>query len=213
MAGRLVVLGIVVVAPHGRRQTVTELGAGFQACVRRAVEGLKDVQRFQLWHGVFSDVLHPTLPAAGAVSPSPDKKRKNVQEPQVVEGNTVAQTTEPAMNLFPYLLTVLIWGTTWIALKWQLGVVAIPVSIVYRFGLAALVLFALLLLSRKLQVMNRRGHLICLAQGLCLFCVNFMCFLTGQPVDPQWPGGRGVLHGDLVERAQCPGVFRPAGGA
>jgi len=30
--------------------------------------------------------------------------------------------------------------------------------------------------------MNRRGHLICLAQGLCLFCVNFMCFLTAS----QW---------------------------
>ena len=86
------------------------------------------------------------------------------------------------MNLSLYVLTVLIWGTTWIALKLQLGVVAIAVSIVYRFGLAALVLFALLLLSRTLQVMNRRGHLICLAQGLCLFCVNFMCFLTAS----QW---------------------------
>ena len=86
------------------------------------------------------------------------------------------------MNLFLYLSTVLIWGTTWIALKLQLGVVAIPVSIVYRFGLAALVLFVVLLLSRKLQVMNRRGHMICLAQGLCLFCVNFMCFLTAS----QW---------------------------
>ncbi|MDR9865617.1 DMT family transporter [Pseudomonas baetica] len=90
------------------------------------------------------------------------------------------------MNLSLYLLTVLIWGTTWIALKWQLGVVAIPVSIVYRFGLAALVLFVLLLLSRRLQPMNRRGHLICVAQGLCLFCVNFMCFLTAS----QWiPSG------------------------
>lgn len=29
------------------------------------------------------------------------------------------------MNLSLYLLTVLIWGTTWIALKWQLGVVAV----------------------------------------------------------------------------------------
>ena len=86
------------------------------------------------------------------------------------------------MNLSLYLLTVLIWGTTWLALKLHLGEVAIPVSIVYRFGLAALVLFALLLLSRKLQVMNKRGHLICLAQGLCLFCVNFMCFLTAS----QW---------------------------
>jgi drug/metabolite transporter (DMT)-like permease len=90
------------------------------------------------------------------------------------------------MNLSLYLLTVLIWGTTWIALKLQLGVVAIPVSIVYRFALAALVLFVLLLLSRKLQPMNRRGHLICLAQGLCLFCINFMCFLHAS----QWiPSG------------------------
>ena len=90
------------------------------------------------------------------------------------------------MNLSLYLLTVLIWGTTWIALKLQLGVVAIPVSIVYRFALAALVLFAVLLIGGRLQVMNRRGHLICLAQGLCLFCVNFMCFLTAS----QWiPSG------------------------
>ena len=37
-------------------------------------------------------------------------------------------------------------GTTWIAIKLQLGVVAIPVSIFYRFALAGLVLFAGLLL-------------------------------------------------------------------
>jgi drug/metabolite transporter (DMT)-like permease len=63
-------------------------------------------------------------------------------------------------------------------LKLQLGEVAIPVSIVYRFGLAALILFAMLLVSGKLQKVNRRGQLICLAQGVCLFCVNFMCFYT-----------------------------------
>jgi len=90
------------------------------------------------------------------------------------------------MNISLYLLTVLIWGTTWIALKLQLGDVAIPVSIVYRFGLAALILFAMLLVSGKLQKVNRRGQLICLAQGLCLFCVNFMCFLHAS----QWiPSG------------------------
>ncbi|WP_213875230.1 DMT family transporter [Pseudomonas sp. dw_358] len=90
------------------------------------------------------------------------------------------------MNLVLYVLTVLIWGTTWIALKLQLGNVAIEASIVYRFGLAALILFAWLLISRRLQPMNRRGHLICLAQGLCLFCVNFICFLNAS----QWvPSG------------------------
>ncbi|MCP1646850.1 DMT family transporter [Pseudomonas nitroreducens] len=90
------------------------------------------------------------------------------------------------MNLSLYLLTVLIWGTTWIAIKLQVGVVAIPLSIAYRFSLAALVLFALLLVSRKLQPLGRRGQAICLAQGLCLFCVNFLCFYTAS----QWiPSG------------------------
>jgi drug/metabolite transporter (DMT)-like permease len=90
------------------------------------------------------------------------------------------------MNLSLYLLTVLIWGTTWIAIKLQVGSVAIALSIAYRFGLAALVLFAILLLSRRLQAVNRRGQLLCLAQGLCLFCVNFLCFYTAS----QWiPSG------------------------
>ena len=80
------------------------------------------------------------------------------------------------MNLSLYLLTVLIWGTTWIALKLQLGVVAIPLSIAYRFALAALLLFVFLRLSGRLQRLDRRAQLICLAQGLCLFCLNFLCF-------------------------------------
>ena len=90
------------------------------------------------------------------------------------------------MNLSLYLLTVLIWGTTWIAIKLQVGTVAIALSIAYRFGLAALVLFAVLLLSRRLQPLNRRAQWLCLAQGLCLFCVNFLCFYTAS----QWiPSG------------------------
>ena len=49
-----------------------------------------------------------------------------------------------------YALVVLIWGSTWIALKMQLGSVPVELSIAYRFGLAALVLFAWLLLARQL---------------------------------------------------------------
>ncbi|MCD0503845.1 DMT family transporter [Bordetella petrii] len=82
------------------------------------------------------------------------------------------------MNAFLYLLTVLIWGSTWIAIKLQLGVVAIPVSIFYRFGLAALVMLAGLALLGRLQQLDRRGHLLCLGQGLCLFCLNFLCFYS-----------------------------------
>ena len=90
------------------------------------------------------------------------------------------------MSLSLYLLTVLIWGTTWIALKFQLGEVVIPLSIAYRFALAALVLFILLLASGRLQRLGRRGQWYCLLQGLCLFCLNFMCFYSAT----QWiPSG------------------------
>ncbi|MBV8633225.1 MAG: EamA family transporter [Burkholderiaceae bacterium] len=75
-----------------------------------------------------------------------------------------------------YLITVLIWGTTWIAIKWQLGVVPAPVSIAYRFWLAAAVLLATLALARKPIFPPRRAWPYLLAQGLALFCCNFLCF-------------------------------------
>lgn len=79
---------------------------------------------------------------------------------------------------FLYVLVVLIWGTTWIALKLQLGVVAIPLSIAYRFALAALVLFAWLVWRRQLERPRGDAVPLILAQGLCLFCLNFVCFLN-----------------------------------
>lgn len=80
------------------------------------------------------------------------------------------------MNLILYFTVVAIWGTTWIAIKLQLGSVAIPLSIAYRFGLAALILFAILLFMRKLTPPRGRAAILVGAQGLCLFCVNFLCF-------------------------------------
>jgi drug/metabolite transporter (DMT)-like permease len=88
------------------------------------------------------------------------------------------------MNAALYLLTVLIWGTTWIALKMQLGEVAITASIAYRFGLAAVVLFAILLLSGRMQRLDRRAQMLCLLQGLCLFCLNFICFYNASRFIP-----------------------------
>ena len=40
-----------------------------------------------------------------------------------------------------YVITVLIWGSTWFAIEFQLGTVAPEVSIVYRYALAAFLLF------------------------------------------------------------------------
>lgn len=82
------------------------------------------------------------------------------------------------MTSLLYALTVAIWGTTWIALKLQLGSVPIPWSIAYRFALAAVVLFAWLALRGKLRLPRREVRWLVAAQGLCLFCVNFICFLN-----------------------------------
>jgi drug/metabolite transporter (DMT)-like permease len=80
------------------------------------------------------------------------------------------------MNIFLYLLTVLIWGTTWIAITFQLGTVPAPVSIAYRFWLAAAVLMAFLLITRKPWWPPRQAWPYLFAQGIALFCLNFLCF-------------------------------------
>jgi drug/metabolite transporter (DMT)-like permease len=77
-----------------------------------------------------------------------------------------------------YALAVAIWGTTWIAIKLQLGSVPIPWSIAWRFGLAAIVLFAWLALRGRLRLPRREVRGLVVAQGLCLFCVNFICFFN-----------------------------------
>lgn len=45
-------------------------------------------------------------------------------------------------NWLLYVITVLVWGSTWLAIEFQLGVVAPEVSIVYRYAGASLLLFA-----------------------------------------------------------------------
>ena len=88
------------------------------------------------------------------------------------------------MNLSLYALTVLIWGTTWIAIKWQLGVIPPPVSIAWRFWIAALLLFALLRIMRRPIWPPRAAWRFLIAQGVALFCLNFLCFYYAEQVVP-----------------------------
>lgn len=81
-----------------------------------------------------------------------------------------------------YALTVLIWGSTWIAITYQLGVVPEAVSLVWRFLLASLCLFAYAVIRRKPVLLPFRDHGFIALQGVGLFGVNYLLvyFATGR---------------------------------
>lgn len=75
-----------------------------------------------------------------------------------------------------YALTVLIWGSTWLAIYFQLGEVPVNVSVFYRFALAAILLLPWMWLTGKLQKTDASDHKFMVLQGACLFSLNFICF-------------------------------------
>lgn len=77
-------------------------------------------------------------------------------------------------NALLYLITVLIWGSTWLAIKFQLGVVSPELSIAYRFGLAAFILFVYSLLRRFPLRFDLKSHGFFALQGLLLFSLNYI---------------------------------------
>ncbi|WP_323844888.1 DMT family transporter [Microbulbifer magnicolonia] len=82
------------------------------------------------------------------------------------------------MTLFLYASTVLLWGTTWIAIHFQLGEVPVLVSAFYRFAIAGMLFLPALALLRRVQRTSLRDHGFFLLQGCCLFSFNFVCFYT-----------------------------------
>ena len=80
-----------------------------------------------------------------------------------------------------YAIVVLIWGTTWYAIKFQLGMVAPEISLVYRFGLAATCVFVYARLTGSPMRLSWRDHRFVALQGLTLFCLNYwMTYLSTQ---------------------------------
>jgi drug/metabolite transporter (DMT)-like permease len=76
-------------------------------------------------------------------------------------------------NLGLYTVAVLIWGSTWLVIKFQLGVVPPLVSVAWRFALAALMLLAYCSLRRRPLRFGARDHLWIALQGVLLFGINY----------------------------------------
>jgi len=83
-------------------------------------------------------------------------------------------------NVFFYIITVLIWGSTWIGIKLQLGTVDPMVSVGYRFALAALLLLLWCRLRNLPMRFTRKDHLFIALQGTFLFCLNYLLFYLAE---------------------------------
>ncbi len=75
-----------------------------------------------------------------------------------------------------YIGTVLIWGSTWLAIKFQLGVVAPEVSIAYRFAIAAAVLLVYCVTRGRPMRFSLGDHMAMALLGLLLFSANYFVF-------------------------------------
>jgi len=75
--------------------------------------------------------------------------------------------------LILYGATVLIWGTTWLGIKFQLGSVDPMVSVLYRFIAAAIIMMVYCKLARLKMRFRLKDHVFMALQGMFLFSINY----------------------------------------
>lgn len=76
-------------------------------------------------------------------------------------------------QLLYFVIPCLIWGSTWFAIKFQLGKVDPLVSVVYRFLIAGLLLIGFSLIRKLNLRYTFREHLLMIVQGIILFGFNY----------------------------------------
>jgi drug/metabolite transporter (DMT)-like permease len=79
-------------------------------------------------------------------------------------------------NRLLYIVTVAIWGSSWIAITYQLGTVSPEASIVYRFLLSSVILMGWCVLRRLNLRFSLKEHLYMALQGVLLFSINYIIF-------------------------------------
>lgn len=84
------------------------------------------------------------------------------------------------VNILFYGTTVVIWGSTWIAIKLQLGEVDPMLSVGYRFSLAAVLLLLWCRVRRIPMRFSALDHGYMLLQGILLFSLNYLLFYLAE---------------------------------
>jgi drug/metabolite transporter (DMT)-like permease len=85
----------------------------------------------------------------------------------------VTQPRSDGSVVVPFIIFTLIWGSTWIIIRDQLGTVPAQWSITYRFLIAAAAMAALTLWKGETLRLGPAGLAVAAALGLLQFVVNF----------------------------------------
>jgi len=93
--------------------------------------------------------------------------------------NPFSRSALGALDLALFATVVLVWGTSWLPLRLQLGIVAPEVSGVWRFAIASAVMFGWLLLAGHPIRFGLVDHLRFALLGAALFSFNFLCAYYG----------------------------------
>lgn len=75
--------------------------------------------------------------------------------------------------LLPFALVTLIWGSTWIVITGQLGVVPPSWSVTYRFAVAGIVMFAFAIIRREKLLPSGPALVFATVLGIAQFAFNF----------------------------------------
>ena len=75
---------------------------------------------------------------------------------------------------------MLIWGSTWLAIEFQLGVVAPEVSVVYRYLCASGILFIWCKINKLPLYFNLNSHKWFALIGLLMFSLNYVLAYRAQ---------------------------------
>ena len=85
-----------------------------------------------------------------------------------------------AQNVLLYVVTILIWGSSWLVIKFQLGVVDPMVSVAYRFLLASGISWIYCRYSGLQLSFRLRDHGFMFLQGVSLFALNYWLFYISE---------------------------------
>jgi drug/metabolite transporter (DMT)-like permease len=76
--------------------------------------------------------------------------------------------------LIPFIIVTLIWSSTWLVIRGQLGTVPGAWSIAYRFGLSSLTLFAFVAVRRESLALPRGAFPVVAMIALTQFVLNYV---------------------------------------